>query len=333
MSSYYPARRAPSCGAADASSALQTALLASSLATFAAGAAPGGPAVVASLARRLAPLETLADVQAQTGLMLAAYVLQYAVLGGLFEGTHPHGVLSSTLPAEAVRARRAQVWFEVKTGVASLAITVALAVAWGYAVEPRLWTFAFFETHAWTPAWGVAGAVAYVAAFDAYFYATHWALHESEWLWHNIHYVHHQIKEPSAFAQFAVHPVEAAIQGPLGHFIVQALFPIHPIQMAAMGFFFSAWAFAAHDGRGGDVNSHALHHTKGRGRKYYFNLGFITPVIDVWMGTRWSPDHPLQREWDAAKARGAKDTRDGTAAGADNDAFHAYKQAHKAKSF
>lgn len=180
------ARRALPCGAADASSALQTALLLSSLATFVAGAAPGGPAAVASLARRLAPLETLDDVKTQTGLMLAAYVLQYAVLGGLFEGTHPQGALSSTLPAAAVKARRAQVWFEVRTGVLSLVITVALAVLWGYAVEPRLWTFAFFETHEWTPGWGVLGLVAYIACFDTWFYWSHWALHEFESLWHSV---------------------------------------------------------------------------------------------------------------------------------------------------
>lgn len=131
-----------------------------------------------------------------------------------------------------------------------------------------------------------------------------------------------------------MHPLEAAIQGPIGHFIVQTVCPIHPVQLAALGFFFSAWAFAAHDGRGGDVNSHALHHTKGRGRKHYYNLGFITPFWDVVMGTRWHPRHPLQVEWDAAKARGAaRDTRDGTASGADNDAFGAYRQAHKAKEF
>ena len=53
-----------------------------------------------------------------------------------------------------------------------------------------------------------------------------------------------QYKEPSAFAQFAVHPVEAALQGPVGHFLVQLVFPVHPIQLALMGFLSSAWAFA-----------------------------------------------------------------------------------------
>jgi sterol desaturase/sphingolipid hydroxylase (fatty acid hydroxylase superfamily) len=71
------------------------------------------------------------------------------------------------------------------------------------------------------------------------------ALHEIDWVWHSIHYFHHQYKEPSAFAQFAVHPVEAALQGPVGHFLVQLWFPVHPVQLAVMGFLSSAWAFAA----------------------------------------------------------------------------------------
>lgn len=187
-------------------------------------------------------------------------------------------------------------------------------------------------------------------------------LHESEFLWNNIHRFHHQYKEPSAcveapwqasarlrspslpspphppaspppnsltpppwlrsFAQFAVHPIEAALQGPVGHFCVQLWFPVHPVQLAVMGFLSSAWAFAAHDGRGGDFNSHYFHHSKGRGRSAYFNLGFLTPFWDVVMGTRWSEAHPLWVQWKAAERAGkGYDTSDGTAAGAPNSVY------------
>ncbi len=115
-----------------------------------------------------------------------------------------------------------------------------------------------------------------------------------------------------SFAQFAVHPIEAALQGPVGHFCVQLWFPVHPIQLALMGFLSSAWAFAAHDGRGGDFNSHYFHHSKGRGRVHYFNLGFLTPFWDVVMGTRWSEDHPLWQQWKEQESKGTGfDTLDG----------------------
>jgi hypothetical protein len=119
-----------------------------------------------------------------------------------------------------------------------------------------------------------------------------------------------------------VHPVEAALQGPIGHFLVQLWFPVHPIQLAVMGFLSSAWAFAAHDGRGGDFNSHYFHHSKGRGRKHYFNLGFLTPVIDILMGTRWSEEHPLWVQWRKEERSGAAaDTRDGSLSGVPNSTF------------
>ncbi len=119
-----------------------------------------------------------------------------------------------------------------------------------------------------------------------------------------------------------MHPVEAALQGPIGHFLVQLWFPVHPIQLAVMGFLSSAWAFAAHDGRGGDFNSHYFHHSKGRGRKHYFNLGFLTPVIDILMGTRWSEEHPLWVQWRKEERSGAAaDTRDGSLSGVPNSTF------------
>ncbi len=303
--------------------------LAASVGLFAAGCNAQVVKATTSLARRLQPLETVEDITTQSGIMLAAYVLQYLVLGGLFEGTNAEGVLSSKLPPSAVAQRRSQVASEVRTGVVSLLITVVIAVCWMAFVEPHLWTFAYFETHTWTPAFGALGILAYVAAFDTWFFWSHWVLHESTWLWENIHYGHHQYKSPSAFAQFAVHPFEAILQGPIGHFLVLLFCPVHPIQLAIMGALSSAWAFAAHDGRG-DLNSHRDHHTKGRGRKFYFNLGFLTPTWDVIMGTRWYPEHPLWLEWQARKA-GIADTRDGKEGGTPNDAFGVFKEAHKAK--
>ena len=122
-----------------------------------------------------------------------------------------------------------------------------------------------------------------------------------------------------------MHPVEAALQGPVGHFCVQLWFPVHPVQLAVMGALSSAWAFAAHDGRAGDLNSHTFHHSKGRGRKHYFNLGFLTPFWDVVMGTRWHANHPLWLQWKAeSKAGKVHDTRDGSGVGLKNDIFEAY---------
>ena len=237
----------------------QLLLLASSATSFALGATPAAVRATISLARRLQPLETLDDLKVQSLYMLGAYLLQYLVLGGLFEGTNPKHYVQP-LPAKATRAaataaaagvakRREQVQHEMRAGMVSLVITVLLATGWMYAYEPRTAFYGYFEGHAWTPLWGAGALLAYVASFDTWFYWSHFLLHEVDWLWESIHFFHHQYKEPSAFAQFAVHPVEAALQGPVGHFLVQLWFPVHPVQLALMGFLSSAWAFAAHDGR------------------------------------------------------------------------------------
>ena len=264
-------------------STLEKSLLSVSALSFLAGCNGAAVRATRSLATRLQPIESVTDATVQGFYMLIFYVLQYAVLGGLFEGTHPNGVFSTTLKPEPLARRRTQVRWEIWSGVASLVVTVALAVTWTYVYEPRTPFFAYFETKEnggrgieWNAWWCVGAVAAYVASFDTYFYWSHWLLHEVNFFWDHIHYFHHQYKEPSAFAQFAVHPIEAALQGPIGHFCVQLWFPVHPVQLAVMGALSSAWAFAAHDGRWGDFNSHSNHHTKGRGRKHYFNLGFLT---------------------------------------------------------
>jgi len=125
--------------------------------------------------------------------------------------------------------------------------------------------------------------------FDTWFYWTHRWLHESEYIWVNVHCIHHQFRFPSAFGQDAVHPFEAIIQGPIGHFLPTVFFPMHPVALAVFGFLSSLFAIVAHDGRAGDVNSHYNHHCKGNGRRNHFNYGLYWPFWDVVMGTRYIP--------------------------------------------
>jgi len=165
--------------------------------------------------------------------------------------------------------------------------------------------------------------------FDTWFYWSHRWLHDFDFLWHNVHYIHHQFKEPSCFAQFAVHPIEAALQGPVGHYMGALFFPFHPAVHSVFGFLGSAWAIAAHDGRGGDFNSHYFHHSKGRGRFIYFNLGYLTPFWDMYCGTRWSENHPHWVEWKQKQGKSIFDTRDGSKAGINNDIYGAYNPQNK----
>jgi lathosterol oxidase len=165
---------------------------------FAAGASPAVVSTIVPLARRLQPLENIDDLKVQSVIMLVVYVIQYLVLGGVFEGTHHKGVLSTTLSPKHLAARRGQVLHEILAGIVSLAVTILLSIAWMYLGEPRTLFYGYFETHEWTPLWMAGGVLAYVISFDTYFYGSHMLLHENEFLWHTIHKFHHQYKEPSA---------------------------------------------------------------------------------------------------------------------------------------
>lgn len=275
-------------------------------------------------ARELLHMDNVSDLSVTTIFVFVAYCFQYLGLGGVFEVTNPHGFRSTSLPQKETQRRYRQVRTEAMLGVKSMLVTVALTMLWMFYGEKYTPFYGYFETHEYNWRWCIGSLVAYIFWFDTWFYWSHRWLHDIDWLWHNVHYVHHQFKEPSAFAQFAVHPVEAALQGPVGHYCVTFFFPVHPVALAVWGFLSSAWAVAAHDGRWGDFNSHYYHHSKGRGRRHYFNLGFVTPFWDMLCGTRWSEDHPKWVEWNKNKNKTIFDTRDGTAKAIRNDKFEVY---------
>jgi sterol desaturase/sphingolipid hydroxylase (fatty acid hydroxylase superfamily) len=60
-------------------------------------------------------------------------------------------------------------------------------------------------------AYTLASFVVLVVLHDAYFYWTHRALH-SRWLFRPVHAVHHRSRNPSPWASYCFHPVEALVQ-------------------------------------------------------------------------------------------------------------------------
>jgi len=277
-----------------------------------------------NVAVELFGMETPSDLLVSTIFIFFGYTFQYVGMSGIFEATHPAGSLSQDIPPGVRERRRRQVQAELRLGVQAMLVTVFGTALWMYAVEPYTYFYAFFQTHEYNVWWFLGGTVAYIFWFDTWFFFTHKWLHEYDYLWYKVHIIHHQFKEPSAFAQFATHPIEAAIQGPIGHYIGTIFFPFHPVALAATGFIASAWAIAAHDGRALDLNSHYFHHSKGRGRWNYFNLGFITPFWDIIYGTRWHPEHPLWQKWQENKNKTMFDTTTGTPEGESNDRYQAY---------
>lgn len=69
------------------------------------------------------------------------------------------------------------------------------------------------------------------AVHEIYFYFTHRMLHEP-WAYRRFHAVHHKSLEPSPWASFSFHPVEALIQAAFLPLIVLAV-PVHPVVLIA----------------------------------------------------------------------------------------------------
>jgi Delta7-sterol 5-desaturase len=137
------------------------------------------------------------------------------------------------------------------------------------------------------------GWVYFIATFfliillhDAYFYWVHRLLH-TKWFMKNVHYVHHRSINPSPWAAYAFHPLEALLQGlfiipiviifPV-HYLVLLVFTIIVLLMNVMGhlgfefyakFFFQSWLGYLFT----SSTHHNLHHQKSkRNYGYYFTF-------------------------------------------------------------
>lgn len=151
----------------------------------------------------------------------------------------------------------------------------------------------YSDVHAYGWTYWIVSLIGVVVLQDAYFYATHWLMHRRA-LFRWVHAVHHRSRNPSPWAAYAFHPLEAIVLAvflplvllvvPL-HVAVVVLFLLHMIVRNVLG----------HSGfelypRGAYVRPiwrwltggthHHLHHETLRG-----NYGLYFTWWDRWLGT------------------------------------------------
>jgi sterol desaturase/sphingolipid hydroxylase (fatty acid hydroxylase superfamily) len=161
------------------------------------------------------------------------------------------------------------------------------------------------EEYGWV--WLLASLPVMLLWHDFYFYWTHRLLHTPWWFRH-VHGVHHRSRNPSPWAAYAFHPVEAVVNGlvtPLAllavplHWSVMVAFGLHQILRNAHGHaavetlprgFVRHWL----GGRFTTTTHHHLHHETARG-----NYGLWFTWWDRLCGTE-RPDY--QARFDAATA-------------------------------
>ncbi len=128
---------------------------------------------------------------------------------------------------------------------------------------------------------------------DTYFYWMHRMMH-TRWGMKYIHISHHKSINPSPWAAFSFHPLEAIIEAGI-IFVFAFTFPFHPLALIFFMFFMTIYNVYGHLGWelypknfhknkiGKWINTsinHNLHHKKFEG-----NYGLYFLYWDRWMGT------------------------------------------------
>jgi Delta7-sterol 5-desaturase len=210
------------------------------------------------------------------------------MVGGFFE----FGLRASS---ERSPQRRENMKKELWLGLWALVFNVAYATLWLWKVDAHTPFFGYFATHEYTFGWFVVNVAVYLLFMDTFFYWSHRLLHMTKPinLWYHIHRFHHQFVDPTPFAQDAVHPIEAILQGPLPHYLSHLVCPMHPVVTSILGFLTGVYAIAAHDGRKWDFNDHIKHHHYKQ-----VNFGLYWGLWDYICGTRWTPEKHSVRTYD-----------------------------------
>lgn len=143
--------------------------------------------------------------------------------------------------------------------------------------------------------WGywVFSVFAMILIHDTYFYWSHRAMHHPK-VYRYVHLVHHQSHNPSPWAAFAFHPLEAIIEAGIV-FVIAFIMPFHGTAILAFLIFMTVYNAYGHLGYelyprrfnkswiGKWVNTsiaHNQHHKKFTG-----NFGLYFLFWDRWMGT------------------------------------------------
>lgn len=128
---------------------------------------------------------------------------------------------------------------------------------------------------------------------DTYFYWTHRLMHHPR-LFRVMHLVHHRSTNPSPWASFAFHPLEAVVESGILTILV-FLMPMHPYAILAfllimtgenvmghLGYeFFPSWLTQSRLGKWLNTSTnHNMHH-----RYFEGNYGLYFRWWDIWMGT------------------------------------------------
>ncbi|KAL4432996.1 hypothetical protein ABPG74_005369 [Tetrahymena malaccensis] len=228
---------------------------------------PSNPSV------RVLDIETFEDWAWASFYVGMFYVFKFLLVGGVLEITNP-------IPKTQYRTKMMKK--QIYMGLWALFFVITTTTLFFWKVEKYMPYYGYYETNAFGIKEFLLNIIVYMFCFDTWFWFTHVLFHHP-FLWKHVHVFHHQFVEPTAFGQDAVHPLEAIVQGPFGHFMCTLFYPMHPVAHSVFGLLTSFYAIFAHDGRW-DPNFHIAHHHYND-----VNFGLYWGFWDKIFGTRYNP--------------------------------------------
>ncbi len=170
------------------------------------------------------------------------------------------------------------------------------------------YTRVYTDIHAHSMVYFVFSIIAFIVAHDTYFYWSHRFMHLRK-VYPYVHLIHHKSFNPTPWATFSFHPIEAVMQVLILPIMVFAI-PLHPLAILAWSMFQLLLNVGGHTGyelfRSGftrrihtrwsnTATHHNMHH-----RYVTSNFGLYFNIWDQIMGTNHDKYH---EEFEAAIAR------------------------------
>jgi sterol desaturase/sphingolipid hydroxylase (fatty acid hydroxylase superfamily) len=219
--------------------------------------------------------------------------LAYLFFWVVFKKKWQHRIIQHKAPQSA--RMRAEFAYSLST------VLVFAAIGWCIISLKRLgYTLIYndFDAHGWP--WFAVSLLLMLLLHDAYFYWTHRMMHHPR-IFRHVHLVHHRSTNPSPWAAYAFHPLEAVVEA--GVFVVIVfVIPAHPLALSAFLIYMIVRNVLGHVGieflpssfmRNPWFNWHTttthhdLHH-----RDFHHNYGLYFTWWDRWFGT----EHPRYRD-------------------------------------
>lgn len=222
---------------------------------------------------------------------MMAFLLSFIILSVIMVGRYflMAGVFAHLWPMK--ERNRSQVRRDIKWSLMSSSIFAFFGALVIFSWE-KGWTKIYLDIGAF-PFWYIPlSLVLYLFVHDTYFYWTHRWMHQH--YFRQIHFAHHESRDPTAWTSFAFHPYEAVIQA----ILLPVLILMVPIHLSILGVFLVLMSlFGVTNHLGHEIYSenlskkyslitathHDLHH-----KKMTYNFGLYFSFWDKWMRT----EHP-----------------------------------------